>query len=523
MNTRMRGIVCLVAAAALFLCVPLPADAAPRKPAPAPKALQTYAAASVDAEPIPASPFYLDLDNSQEWQQTYRVSLDAGQRFALILAATELDIHAGLLPPTATSITDDFVAWGNGDVATVSYLDYVAPVSGDYTLMVFYGAFEPDSGNAHSAGVYVTWEETPGSEKSNIPGVLLPPGGATGTLDSLTNASEVHRVALAEGEGLHLRLEPGGGSGDIDLDVFQPGWSDVYRAPAADEEPVVARSHGSAGFPEVLDFRAPATGDYYPRASLWGGREPMGYTLTYRITPPTGITAAVSTIAREYETPVISPALIDYGRGLRVSGLLTEDGVPLCGQIVSLSTYQSGEWNTAAWSESTTSTTYPGGAPVWWKVGAPFDLGSFAFDIYPTTNTRLSAWYPGVYWQHTSADSDTHDVMVKAYMSNLSAPTTVYRSHTFTASGIIKPKHASGTACPILLKVERRRPNGSYYVYKTVKTRGYGYSGYTKYVAKISLPYTGTWRIRGYHPENPITAANGNAASYSSYRTVKVR
>ena len=258
MNSRIRGVVCLVAAAALFLCVPLTAGAVSRKSAASPKAPQVpqvYGVAALAVDPLEASPFYGDLDSDGfPCQQAY-VHLDAGDQSSSRRAATQMGVHVGLLPPTATSVDDEFVAWGGEDTSNLSYLHYVA----------------------------------------------------------------------------------------------------------------------------------------------------------------------------------------------------------------------------------------------------------------------------GVYWQHTPAVSDTYDVMVKAYMSNLSAPTTVYRSRTFTVSGIIKPKHASGAACPILLKVERRRSNGSYYVYKTVKTRGYGYSGHTKYVAKISLPYAGTWRARGYHPENPITAVNGNAASYSSYRTVKAR
>ena len=51
----------------------------------------------------------------------------------------------------------------------------------------------------------------------------------------------------------------------------------------------------------------------------------------------------------------------------------------------------------------------------------------------------------------------------------------------------------------------------------------YNYPTYTKYSAKFSLPYTGTWRIRGYHAENSATSANGNAATYSAYKTVKAK
>jgi hypothetical protein len=41
---------------------------------------------------------------------------------------------------------------------------------------------------------------------------------------------------------------------------------------------------------------------------------------------------------------------------------------------------------------------------------------------------------------------------------------------------------------------------------------------YTKYSAKLSLPYTGKWRIRAYHaPDSKY------APTYSSYRYVTVK
>jgi len=521
-NSWFRGAARLVVGAALFLCLPVVAQAG-GAPAAVPQSLRT---ASIEASPIPASPFYFDMSSSTGSFVTYRVSLATFQHFRLRLAATELDVHAGLLPPSATSPDEPFVAWDNQDAGAVSYLDYLSMTPGDYTLVIFFGTPASSTTSSRTAGVWVTWATAPFVAKSNIPGVPLPPGGAVGTLDCLTNVNEVYRVAVNGGQGLHLRMDPGPGSGDIDLDVFRPGWGDIYRIPTQDFEAVISESHASAGFPDLLYFRSdtPGTTDYYPRVKLWGGPQPMSYELTYRITDPTYITAEVSTIPSEYETAVVSPTLIEYGKALEVSGLLTENESPLCGQIVALETLQSDEWNVVAWSESTTDTTFPGGPPSWWHLGSrPFDLGSFAFNVYPTTNMRLNTWYPGVYWQHTPTVSAVYDLMVRAYMPKPSGPSTVYHGSTFTVSGTIKPKQASGSACPVVLKVEKRRSNGTYYVYKTVKTRGYSYSGYTKYVAKTSLPSTGTWRIRAYHPEDAVTATNGNAATYSIYRTVKAK
>ena len=390
-------------------------------------------------------------------------------------------------------------------------MHYEAPASGggDYTVMVFYGEYAPP--RATGVRYWVTWDKSAADTKHNIPGVPLTPEGATGTLTTLTNPTEVYRVPLDAGEGLHLRMEPDAGGGDIDLEVFDAGWDDIYRQPDEGEDPTVAWSHASAGYPEATYFRAAATGDYYPRVSMWSGPEPTGYELTYRVTDPTTITALMTTGPVAYEAHVTVP------------GLLTEHDAPLGGQTVMLSTFTSGEWDSFARSETTSDTLYQDNPPFGSEDDASFALGSYKFNFYPATNMRLRVWYPGVFWLHTPANTDSWDLMVKASMPALTSPSTVTHGSRFTVSGTIKPKHSSGSACPIVLKVERRKSDGTYYVYKTVKTTGYNYSTYTKYSAKFSLPYTGTWRIRGYHAENSVTSTNGNAATYSAYKTVKAK
>ena len=51
----------------------------------------------------------------------------------------------------------------------------------------------------------------------------------------------------------------------------------------------------------------------------------------------------------------------------------------------------------------------------------------------------------------------------------------------------------------------------------TTYARAYNYSSYSKYLAKVRLPYAGKWHIRAYH------ADSGHYATYSSVRYVTVK
>jgi hypothetical protein len=276
-------------------------------------------------------------------------------------------------------------------------------------------------------------------------------------------------------------------------------------------EPEIAASHAPVGFAEGTFFRAPVSGNYFPTATLWHGPGAATYQLGYLITSPTTVTA----------TP--SATSLGYHKKLTVRGILTENNAPLTAQFVALTAYKSGSWKYLADSETTTDTSFPGGIWGGWPTVEPFDPGTFLFTLQPTTNLRLRVTYWGVFRGHTPADSPVRDVMVSAWMPTPSKPTVVTHRKSFTFSGFVSPRHPTGKACPVVLKVERRRSNGSYYVYKTVKTLGYNYSNYTKYTAKLSLPYAGKWRIRAFHPANSVTATSGNAATYSGYRTITAK
>jgi predicted secreted protein len=104
--------------------------------------------------------------------------------------------------------------------------------------------------------------------------------------------------------------------------------------------------------------------------------------------------------------------------------------------------------------------------------------------------------------------------------------TWVAKLHRFTTYGYLKPRHTAGTY-PVKIYCYRYQKGATgrygWVLRKTASAKAYDYhphSGatYTKYSVKLSLPYTGRWRIRAYHaPDSKY------APTYSAYRYVTVR
>lgn len=96
------------------------------------------------------------------------------------------------------------------------------------------------------------------------------------------------------------------------------------------------------------------------------------------------------------------------------------------------------------------------------------------------------------------------------------APRSIRKGRAFESFGYLKPRHQSGTY-PVRIQCYRVE-GGRLVLRKTVSAKASDYSSYTKYSRRLSLPRKGTWKIRAYHP-----AHGDHSASYSAYRTVKVR
>lgn len=117
--------------------------------------------------------------------------------------------------------------------------------------------------------------------------------------------------------------------------------------------------------------------------------------------------------------------------------------------------------------------------------------------------------------ENLASTSSAVVVVPKAYLSAPVAPTSAYRSRGFSVYGYLKPRHTAGTS-PVRIYKERYVSN-KWVVSGYVNAKAYNYSSYTKYVASISLPYKGMWRLRAYH------ADAGHTAVYSGYDYITVK
>lgn len=115
----------------------------------------------------------------------------------------------------------------------------------------------------------------------------------------------------------------------------------------------------------------------------------------------------------------------------------------------------------------------------------------------------------------------------KVYLTTPSAPRSVRHGSRFYARGYLKPRHRAGTY-PVTLYCYRyqRTASGSsaWVLRKRVRARAYDYRPrrsvryYTRYVARLSLPYKGRWRIRAYHAADATYRD-----TYSGWRYIMVR
>lgn len=94
------------------------------------------------------------------------------------------------------------------------------------------------------------------------------------------------------------------------------------------------------------------------------------------------------------------------------------------------------------------------------------------------------------------------------------APTRMRHGRSYTVYGYLKPRHAAGTSAVKLYCY--RYQSGHYVLRKTVTVKVSNYSSYSKYSGRVSLPYTGKWRIKAGHSDS------GHRASYSGYDYVRV-
>lgn len=98
------------------------------------------------------------------------------------------------------------------------------------------------------------------------------------------------------------------------------------------------------------------------------------------------------------------------------------------------------------------------------------------------------------------------------------APTTMYRTRTYSVWGSLSPKHLAGTY-PVRVYKWRRTASGVWKSYGYVLAKATDYNGATRYSCSVRLPYAGRWRLRAYATPDTYHVATWSAAD----RTVTVR
>lgn len=399
------------------------------------------------------------LDASVQVDASCTASLGVfGRRTTLVATAT----------PVVQSATD---ASGSASVS------FKAPSTGSYYLCV------KRLGGTGSYTLTHSITDIPEPD-DDIPGAALGSSPVTGTVDRAGDRDDVMSVYLGEGEGLRASIS-GIPLTDNDLVLFGPGTGAGFTS-----TPVAASA--GAGSQESFEYSVPAgsSGAHYVVVDAYRGTGP--YTLTWH-------KAAGSSVS------LGAPTTCSWGGSARVYGKLSgSDGSGvLAGKAVRIDALPYGA---TAWTLNVASSTTASD-------------GSFAAYVRPSKQTKYRARFAGDA-ERIGTTSSVKTVTPKAYLTTPSAPSTVYKGHTFSAYGYLKPRHTSG-AKNVKLSCYRLE-SGRWVARKTVYATNSNYSlngaSATKYLAKYSLPYAGKWKIVA-----SITGDSVHASTTSGTRYVTAR
>ncbi|HET6351616.1 MAG TPA: hypothetical protein VFG89_05755 [Coriobacteriia bacterium] len=108
-------------------------------------------------------------------------------------------------------------------------------------------------------------------------------------------------------------------------------------------------------------------------------------------------------------------------------------------------------------------------------------------------------------------------VKPKVSVGTPAAPASVKAKKSFTVTGTLKPKHASGSKPVRVYKY--KWTSGKWKSYGYVKATASNYSGYSRYKVKMSLPSKGTWKLQAKAPADSLHADTWS----SKYDKVKVK
>jgi hypothetical protein len=217
------------------------------------------------------------------------------------------------------------------------------------------------------------------------------------------------------------------------------------------------------------------------------------------LSPPPPPSAAVDTVLT-----LNAPASCAKAASITLTGTLkTSAGVPLAGKQV--------------WIDAGTPIIGSEGG-TWETLMNPLTtnaLGAFSTTVQPIKSLYLRARFDAQtgYNGATSLLKTVTVVLPAAKVYTPHAPTSARHGKSYTVWGYLKPQHAAGSFAIKLYCY--RLQKGKYVLRKTVSVSVSNYSTYSKYSGKVSLPYTGKWRIKAGHSDDD------HRASYSGYDYVR--
>lgn len=203
-------------------------------------------------------------------------------------------------------------------------------------------------------------------------------------------------------------------------------------------------------------------------------------------------------------------AIVPYNTQVRLTGDISDFGVPI-GAIPASGMMLQAFSSPNAWNWQ----AMQGG------VGSDA-LGRFSY-LTPAVKTKTyyrlvykGAWNPFTFGSHLSSVSALRSVTPKVSLNKPAVPKSVRKNKSFTAKAYIQPAQKPGSK-PIRVEAARYS-SGKYRLRKTVwATASYYSASKSTYAARLSLPYSGRWRIRAVYP---TSATNAYTKTGWVYRTV---
>jgi hypothetical protein len=316
----------------------------------------------------------------------------------------------------------------------------------------------------------------------------LPASPVIGTVTSHTDQDDVYSVELQKGEAFTARIKPPS-SAVMALLLYLPG------AESLDQNEFVVAGWETDRYPSYLvsengaTFVAPETGNYYLRIIELGG---LG---DYTVDWAKGAVPHMTTWA--------SASAVSYGRAVRFSGALSgSNAQSIVGERMELWSAPYPSRYATKFVASTITTTG----------------GLYSFSVVPRYRTSYKVVSAGTVDGYAMARSASKAVAPRVYLGTPRVSTsTKYRNRVFYTWGTLKPRHAVGSRA-IKIRCYLRRSDGKYVLRKTVSAVNANYGDYTRYRAKITLPYRGRWKLYAYTSADAL-----HAATLSYPRSITVR